>query len=202
MTKRHAPATSRNREPILKVLKQHLPSKGNILEIASGTGEHGVFFAPYFSPQQWIPSDQDPECLASIKSWRRDCSTDNLQSPLTIDVMKENWHQSLTSQNIRSLICINMIHISPWEACVGLIKGTSQILPSDGVLYLYGPYKVNNQHTAISNEQFDESLRLRNPLWGIRDLESVAKLAQENDLHLKEKIAMPANNFSLIFEKG
>ena len=202
MTKRHAPATSRNREPILKVLKQHLPSKGNILEIASGTGEHGVFFAPYFSPQQWIPSDQDPECLASIKSWRRDSSTDNLQSPLTIDVMKENWHQSLTSQNIRSLICINMIHISPWEACVGLIKGTSQILPSDGVLYLYGPYKVNNQHTAISNEQFDESLRLRNPLWGIRDLESVAKLAQKNDLHLKEKIAMPANNFSLIFEKG
>ena len=202
MTKRHAPATSRNREPILKVLKQHLSSTGNILEIASGTGEHGVFFAPYFSQQQWIPSDQDPECLASIKSWRRDSSTDNLQSPLTIDVMKENWHQSLTSQNIRSLICINMIHISPWEACVGLIKGASKILPSGGVLYLYGPYKVNNKQTAISNEQFDESLRLRNPLWGIRDLESVAKLAQKNDLHLKEKIAMPANNFSLIFEKG
>ena len=218
MTKRYAPATNRNREPILAVLQKYLPSTGNIfpilavlqkylpstgniLEIASGTGEHSVFFAPHFFSQKWIPSDVTSECLASINSWGEDCPTDNLQSPLTIDVMKENWYESLISENINALVCINMIHISPWSACVGLLNGAGKILPSGGVLYLYGPYKVNNQHTSIGNEQFDATLRFQNDQWGIRDVGAVKKVAQECGFDLGEKVPMPANNFSLIFNK-
>ena len=201
MTKRYAPATNRNREPILAVLKQYIPSTGNILEIASGTGEHSIFFAPHFVAQQWIPSDLNPDALASINAWRQDCPTNNLQPPLTIDVTIKNWYEPFIDRQITSSICINMIHIAPWSAFLGLVEGVSKILPTSGIFYLYGPYKINNQHTAMSNEQFDASLRSRNPQWGIRNLETVSEVAQENNLHLKAKVAMPANNFSLIFTK-
>lgn len=201
MTKRYAIATEKNRQPILEILKEKIPANGNILEIASGSGEHSLFFAPYFPQQQWIPSDKEKECLDSIKTWREDCLTDNLQLPLEIDVMESNWHQSLTQKNITAIICINMIHISPWEACLGLMTGAREILPLDGILYLYGAYKINNQHTATSNQEFDKYLKSQNSAWGVRNLEDIIEVAAKNNLTFEKKIQMPSNNFSLIFRK-
>ena len=165
--KKYAPATQRNREPILTVLKEALPARGNILEIASGTGEHAVFFAPHFPQSKWIPSDINPESLLSIAAWRKDCPTDNnLQPPLTLDVAQPNWEKQLKKSNITAIICINMIHISPWDSCVGLMTGARDLLPQDSILYLYGPYKVNNQHTAHSNQEFDQYLQAQNRDFG------------------------------------
>lgn len=201
MTKRYAIATEKNRQPILEILKEKIPPHGDILEIASGSGEHSLFFAPYFPEKQWIPSDKEKECLDSIKAWREDCLTDNLQLPLEIDVMESNWHQSLTQKNITAIICINMIHISPWEACLGLMTGAREILPFEGILYLYGAYKINNQHTTTSNQEFDNYLRSQNSAWGVRNLEDVIEVAVKNNLTFEKKIPMPSNNFSLIFRK-
>ena len=199
--KKYAPATQRNREPILQVLKRVLPTQGNILEIASGTGEHAVFFAPHFPQSQWTPSDINPECLQSIIAWRNDCSTENLQVPLKIDVMQADWQKPLLTKNILAIICINMIHIAPWQACLGLIAGTAEILPVDGILYLYGPYKINNQHTTPSNQEFDQYLQMQSPDWGVRNLEEVVEVAQQYDFSLVKTVAMPANNLSVIFRK-
>lgn len=199
--KKYAQATLKNREPILNILKQFIPNQGNILEIASGTGEHSIFFALDFPQQKWIPSDRASECLASIKAWGEDYPHDNLQSPLTLDVMEKDWFLPLQSQDIGAIVCINMIHISPWEACLGLFAGAGQLLPKDGIVYLYGAYKVNNQHTAPSNEEFDRYLRSQNPLWGVRNLEDVEKVAHNCGLELRHTIPMPSNNFSLIFLK-
>lgn len=201
LAKKYAPATQRNREPILAVLKEILPPQGNILEIASGTGEHALFFAPHFPQSQWIPSDIHPESLLSITAWRKDCLSDNLQPPLTIDVMKTNWYQQLLTSNIRSIVCINMIHIAPWEAYLGLIAGAKQILPKNGILYLYGPYMINNQHTAPSNEQFDQSLQAQNPSWGVRNLDDVVAIADKNGFDLEKTVTMPSNNLSVILRK-
>ncbi|BAQ66496.1 DUF938 domain-containing protein [Geminocystis sp. NIES-3709] len=201
MTKKYAPATTRNSLPILNVLKKIISPSGNILEIASGTGEHSVFFAPHFPQQQWISSDKQQECLSSIEAWKADCVTNNLRSPLKIDVMKSNWHQELTQENINTIICINMIHISPWEAYLGLMEGANKILSIDGIVYLYGAYKINNQHTSLSNQEFDFYLRSQNSSWGVRNLEDVVKVAENNGFCLEEKIAMPSNNFSLILRK-
>jgi hypothetical protein len=202
MTKKYAAATSRNRQPILEVLQTLIPQDGNILEIASGTGEHAYFFAPHFPTQQWIPSDRQSECLESIKAWQEDCPSDNLQLPLSIDVMKPNWYQPLLNQEIKTIICINMIHISPWLAYLGLIEGAKEILPHQGIIYLYGAYKINNQHTAPSNEEFDRYLQSQNSSWGVRDLTKVVSVANENGFILEKKVTMPANNFSLIFRKS
>ncbi len=199
--KKYAPATQRNREPILTVLKEALPSKVNILEIASGTGEHAVFFAPHFPQSRWIPSDINPESLLSIAAWRKDCPTDNLQPPLTLDVAKSNWHKQLIKSKITAIICINMIHISPWQSCLGLMTGAGDLLPQDGILYLYGPYKVNNQHTAPSNQEFDQYLQAQNRAWGVRNLEDVVEIANQFGLKLEKTVAMPANNLSVIFQK-
>ena len=199
--KKYAPATQRNREPILKVLKQVLPTQGNILEIASGTGEHAVFFASHFAQYQWTPSDINPECLQSIIAWRNDCSIENLQAPLTIDVMQADWHKTLLTTNISAIICINMIHIAPWQACLGLVAGAAEILPVEGILYLYGPYKINKQHTASSNQEFDQYLKMQSPAWGVRNLEDVVEIAQQYNFDLVKTVVMPANNLSVIFRK-
>ena len=202
MTKKYAAATARNRQPILEVLQTIIPDHGNILEIASGTGEHAYFFAPNFPQQQWIPSDKQSEYLESIKAWQADCPTDNLQLPLSIDVMTSNWYESLLSQGIKTIICINMIHIAPWLAYLGLMTGAKKILPSNGIIYLYGPYKVNNQHTALSNQEFDRYLKSQNSSWGVRNLEDVVCVANDNGFILENKVSMPANNLSLIFRKS
>ncbi|WP_107668489.1 DUF938 domain-containing protein [Cyanothece sp. BG0011] len=199
--KQYAPATQRNREYILEVLLRVLPASGNILEIASGTGEHSLFFAPAFSPRQWIPSDPNPTARNSIEAWRQDSSIDNIQSPLNINAANSNWGIEEKQLNITTIVNINMIHISPWSACLGLMKGANRILPSKGILYLYGPYKQEGKHTAPSNESFDQSLRSQNPEWGVRNLEDVIKVAEEKGLIFQEKVEMPANNLSVIFEK-
>ena len=197
--KQYAPATERNRQPILEVLQKFIPKKGNILEIASGTGEHACFFAPYFPNQQWIPSDPDRLLRLSIEAWRQDCTSNNLQMPLEINVSLPNWEDKIDPSAIAVIIAINLIHISPWSACQGLMKGAGKILPSGGILYLYGPYKQNGKHTAPSNEAFDQSLQFRNPDWGVRNLEDVVELAEKYQLILHKIIPMPSNNLSLIF---
>ena len=199
--KRYAVATQRNREPILKVLQKVLPSEGNILEIASGTGEHAVFFASQLQGCQWYPSDRDSSLRDSIVAWSKECSTDNLHPPLDIDASSEPWSIETAAISIDAIVNINMIHIAPFSACEGLMAGAGRILPRDGILYLYGPYKREGKHTSASNEAFDRTLRDRDPQWGVRQLEDVIAVAKKANLTLQEVIAMPANNLSVIFRK-
>jgi hypothetical protein len=216
-----APATLRNREPILEALLEVLPPAGTILEIASGTGEHAVFFAPRLQPRQWLPSDPNPLSLTSITAWQQHHPAPNLAAPITIDVMKPEWSSDPTLQNalkslaknypqgqgvsensgITSIVNINMIHISPWAACLGLMAGAKNLLPIGGVLYLYGPFQQNGQHTSPSNIEFDASLRSQNPAWGVRNLEEVVTVAEAQNLKLQKIFPMPANNLSVIFQK-
>lgn len=200
-----APATQRNREPILEVLQQILPPNGTILEISSGTGEHGVFFAPRLSPRSWLPSDPNPAARASIAAWKAACPSPNLENPIALDAREPLWVVEQPdfelAAPITAIVNINMIHIAPWSACLGLLAGAKRILPGDGILYLYGPYKQGGQHTAPSNAAFDESLRQQNPEWGVRDLETVITAATEQGFSLVKTVAMPANNLSVIFQK-
>ncbi len=199
--KQYAPATQRNREPILEVLLRVVPSSGDILEIASGTGEHCIFFAPAFSPRQWIPSDPNPIARDSIEGWRKESLINNVHAPLNINAENNSWEIEQENLNITTIVNINMIHISPWLACLGLMKGAHRILPSEGILYLYGPYKQEGKHTAVSNESFDQSLRSKNPEWGVRNLQDVIKAAEDQGFIFQEKVEMPANNLSVIFKK-
>ncbi len=191
----YAPATERNREAILSVLKSVLPAQGKVLEIASGTGEHITFWAPHFPDLTWQPSDPDPMHLASIASWLEQLPSAHILSPLQIDVTNDAW----SIDAVEVILCVNMIHIAPWEACLGLLHGAQSILPQGGLLYLYGPFKQQGKHTAPSNEAFDLSLRAQDPRWGVRDLEEVIDIAQKHDLHLQQVIPMPANNLSVVF---
>ncbi len=202
-SRRFAPATERNREPILQVLLRVLPPQGTVLEIASGTGQHAVFLAPHLQPRHWLPSDPNPLNRDSIEAWRRDYSSGNLYAPLDIDVHEATWltQQQEYSQGITAMVNINMIHISPWSACLGLMAGANRILPSQGILYLYGPFKQGGKHTAPSNEAFDSYLQSQNPEWGVRDLEQVVEVAEAQNLILQEIVAMPANNLSVVFKR-
>ncbi len=199
--KKYAPATQRNREPILEVLLRVLPTEGNILEIASGTGEHAVFFAPHFAPRLWIPSEYEPILKDSVIAWQQETSVDNLHPPLDIDARDSYWAIEDLDMGVKAIVNINMIHISPWQSCLGLLAGARRILPSGGILYLYGPFKRNGEHTAPSNVSFDEALRDRSKQWGVRNLEDVAKIAKSSGLDLQEVVPMPANNFSVVFSK-
>jgi hypothetical protein len=199
--RQYAPATQRNREPIVKILSEVLPTESNVLEIASGTGEHAIFFASKFESSRWIPSDANSLATESIIAWKNACPLDNLELPLLIDVTQNNWQQQVKNHEINAIVNINMIHIAPWKACLGLIQGAGEILPIGGVLYFYGPYKVNGEHTAPSNASFDRSLRDRNPQWGVRDLEEVVEAAAAQNLKLQQVIKMPANNLSVIFSR-
>ncbi|MBD2189504.1 DUF938 domain-containing protein [Pseudanabaena mucicola] len=198
--RQYAPATQRNREVILEVLSQVLPPQGTVLEIASGTGEHSVYFAPHLQPRQWIPTDPNPLAIASITDWQKHHPSDNLASPQLIDVTATDWHQQIANQDIQAIVNINMIHIAPWQACLGLMSGAKKLLPVKGILYLYGPFKQNGKHTSESNAEFDASLRYQNPEWGVRDIEEVIAVAANQNLILKEIKPMPANNLSVIFE--
>lgn len=201
--RQYAPATLRNREAILETLLQILPPTGNILEISSGTGEHAVYFAPHLQPRQWIPTDPNPIAIFSIGAWQKYHPSPNLVAPLTIDVTEADWqkHPQLQNQDIQAIVNINMIHIAPWSACLGLLSGTNKLLPEGGLLYLYGAYKQNGKHTALSNADFDASLRNQNPEWGVRDLDEVVAVASQQNLVLKTVQPMPANNLSVIFQK-
>jgi hypothetical protein len=199
--RQYALATERNRQPILDILLRVIPTKGDILEIASGTGEHAVFFAPKWSSRQWIPSDPNPDARASIVAWGKYTDTTNLALPLEIDTSKSDWFEQVNS-SVSAIICINMIHIAPWAACEGLMAGASQLLPSEGIVYLYGPYKRGGQHTAPTNVEFDRLLRDRNPEWGVRDLDRVLEVASDRGLQLQEIVPMPANNLSIVLKKN
>lgn len=193
-----APATERNREPILAVLRELLPTSGLVLEIASGTGEHISYFAPRLSPNlRWQPSDFETYKLSSIAAWCRLLGTTNVQPPLQIDVTTEDWGLD----RVDAILATNLIHIAPWAACCGLLAGAGRLLPVGGILYLYGPFKREEKHTSPSNEAFDQMLISENPAWGIRDLEIVIAEAKQHSLVFEKLIPMPANNFSVIFRR-
>lgn len=195
----YAPATQRNREAILEILLQVLPKSGTILEIASGTGEHAVYFAPHLKPRKWLPTDPNPQSRASIAAWITNLPSDNLYPPIDLDASASVWTIPDTT-SITALVNINMIHISPWSACLGLMAASDRILPPGGILYLYGPFKQNGKHTAPSNAAFDESLRAQNSTWGVRDLDEVTTAAKAQNLKLINTYQMPANNLSVVFQ--
>ena len=195
--KRHAPATERNREPIAAVLRDVLPARGAVLEVASGTGEHAAYFAGLFPDLVWQPTDPDPEALDSIRAWRADTGLANLLEPLRLDASAEAWPVAAAD----ALLCINMVHISPWTATEGLMRGAGRLLPAGGPLILYGPYRRAGVPTAPSNIEFDRSLRARDPHWGLRDLEGVAAEAERNGLWLERVFEMPANNVTAVFRR-
>jgi hypothetical protein len=195
--KMRSPAFLRNREPILTVLSHIMPPAGLALEIGSGSGEHAGYFAGAFPKIIWQPSDRTLTALASIEAHRLDCGLDNLRPPILLDVTARSW--PVESADI--VLCINMIHISPWQATKSLMEGVGRILHQGAVLFLYGPFKEGGVHTADSNRLFDENLRARNPAWGVRDLEEVTEIAAVNKLLYRETITMPANNRSVIFER-
>jgi SAM-dependent methyltransferase len=192
-----SPSSERNAAPILDVLRGALPAHGTVLEIASGTGQHAMFFAAALPHLEWQPSDVDPHARASIAAWREHTGTANLHAPLDLDVCREPWPIDAAD----AIVCINMIHIAPWEAAIALVKGAGTRLPAGGVLVLYGPYRRGGAHTAPGNEAFDTQLRERDPAWGVRDMEAVETLAQAEGFDCEQRVAMPANNFSLVFRK-
>jgi SAM-dependent methyltransferase len=196
--KLESPATARNREPIADVLARFLPSQGLVLEIASGSGEHAVHFAKRFSSLHWQPTDQDPRALASIAAYQAEAGLPNLLPPLELDVTRTPWP---LAHDADAIVCINMIHISPIEAMEQLFTGASRVLPADGLLFLYGPYRFHGTFTAPSNEAFDQSLRSRDPRWGVRDIREINAAATRTGFGLVDTIAMPANNHSLIFRR-
>ena len=196
---RVSPSTARNREPILAVLAPRLPQGAHVLEIASGAGEHALFLAEALPHLRWRPSDPDPDARASIAAWRAAAGLPNLETPLTLDAADPaTW----PNPPVDAVVCINMIHISPWAATEGLMAGAARLLTTGGLLFLYGPYFEADVATAASNIAFDESLRSRDPAWGLRKLDDVVALAAGHGLPLTERIAMPANNLSLIFRKA
>lgn len=192
---RTAAAAARNRDPILGLLRDRLPQPGLVLEIASGTGEHAVWFSRAMPGLTWQPTDRDAGALDSIAAWRDGAALPNLLAPLWLDVTAEAW----PVQHADAVVAINMIHIAPWAATLGLLAGAARVLPPGGLLYLYGPFREGGAHTAPSNAAFDADLRARDPGWGIRDLDEIVALAAAEGLALAERIAMPANNLSVVF---
>jgi SAM-dependent methyltransferase len=195
--RQYRPHVARNRGPILDVLKRVLPQRGLVLEIASGSGEHAAYFAEALPSLIWQPSDPDAAALSSIAAHRDDVGLANLLAPLHLDVTAQSWPVT----HADAILCCNMIHISPWAACEGLMAGAERTLSPGGILYLYGPYKMDGRHTAPSNQEFDGYLRGQNPAWGIRDLDEVAALARRHNFTLVETVAMPTNNLSVIFSR-
>ena len=196
-SRQFAPATQRNREPILAVLREVLPAQGLVLEVASGSGEHAVHFAAAFPNLTFQPSDPDPAALASIDAWAAESALPNIRPAIRLDATAPRWPIAAAD----AILCINMIHISPWAATEGLIRQAAQLLPTGGPLYLYGPYRQHDVPLAASNAVFDDSLRRRNPKWGLRELEAVAELASVAGFGEPAVTAMPANNLSVVFRR-
>jgi SAM-dependent methyltransferase len=196
-SRQHAPATQRNREPILAVLREVLPAQGLILEVASGSGEHAIHFAGAFPNLTFQPSDPDPAAVASIDAWAGESGVPNLRPAIRLDATAPRWPVAEAD----AILCINMIHISPWAATEGLIRQAARLLPAGGPLYLYGPYRQSDVPLAASNAVFDDSLRRRNPKWGLRELDAVAELAKAAGFGEPQVTAMPANNLSVVFRR-
>ncbi|MGF6640803.1 SAM-dependent methyltransferase [Paraburkholderia sp. MM5496-R1] len=196
-SRQHSPSAERNREPILAVLREALPASGRVLEIASGTGEHAICFAGALPGLDWQPSDADAQARESIAAWTAHAGLANVRAPLALDVHQPDWGVDA----LDAVVCINMIHISPWSAAQALFDGAGRRLVDGGVLYLYGPYRRGGAHTAPSNAAFDQWLKSRDPEWGVRDMEAVVALGDTAGLTCERVVAMPANNFSLVFTK-
>lgn len=196
-----AASTSRNRGPILAVLRRVLPENAKVLEIASGAGEHAVFMAKAMPALDWQPSDPDREARDSIASWVAHENLTNVRAPVAIDVRGDNWGVEDRAP-FDAIVAINMIHIAPWSAALGLLNGAGRLLRGGGILLLYGPFMREGRHTAPSNAAFDVSLKARNAEWGVRDLDDVRDAARLHGLHLRETVDMPANNLSVIFTKS
>ena len=189
-------APERNKQPILDLLQRALPPAGTLLEVASGTGQHAVHFASHLPG--WIiqPSDVEADNLASIRAWVQEAHLPNLRAPLRLDVGDEDWPLEAP---VSAVFNANLIHIAPWEAALGLVRGSARYLSPGGVLVVYGPFRISGQHTAPSNQAFDASLRERDPRFGVRDLEAFAEVAEQQGLTLRERVEMPANNQTLVF---
>jgi SAM-dependent methyltransferase len=196
--RRHAPATLRNRAPLLAVLRRALPPAGDVLEVAAGTGEHAAFFAAALPALAWQPTDLEGAALASIAAHREAAGLPNLRPPLPLDAASWPW----PVERADAVVAINMIHIAPWQATLGLLRGAAALLPPGGPLVLYGPYRREGRHTAPSNEAFDRALRRQDPAWGVRDIEAVEEAAAERGLGLAEIVEMPANNLVLVLRRA
>lgn len=195
--RRSAPAALRNRDPIANVLREWLPKRGLVLEIASGTGEHAVHFATTFPNLEWQASDIHPDALCSISAWRATAGLPNLRAPLFLDAASPDW----PVDEADAVLSINMVHISPWVSALGLIDGASRVLSSGAPLILYGPWLKAKTETTESNLQFDSDLKRRDPEWGLRKVEDFASAAEKRDLTLEQTRAMPANNLMLLFRR-
>ncbi|MEH6404874.1 MAG: DUF938 domain-containing protein [Sneathiella sp.] len=198
-----APSTARNRDAIYGVLKEKLPSNGTVLELASGSGEHGAFFAPLFPSLQWQPSNFDEEHLRSARAWQEFTGASNFLPVVKLDATSNLWpvEDRYSHGPITAVFNANMIHISPWQVCQGLLAGAGRILRPGGKVFLYGPFKVKGEHTSQSNEQFEKWLTNQSSEFGVRDIERVTEEAALNDLTHLESCPMPSNNFIQIFEK-
>jgi SAM-dependent methyltransferase len=192
-----APSAERNRGPILEVLMRVLPPRGLVLEIGSGTGEHVAHFAKALPQLTWQPSEPDATFRDSIALWVRHEQLGNVREPLALDVRERPWPVDAAD----AVVCINVIHVSPWATTLDLLAGAQDILPAGGVLYCYGPYRRHGRHTAPSNEAFDAKLRAYDPAWGLRDIEQISAAADRVGMDLAEVVDMPANNFSLALRK-
>ena len=193
-----SPAVARNTGPILEVLKAHMPGRGRVLEIAAGSGEHAVAFADALPGVDWTPSDPSAEARASIAAWAAAAALPNLRAPLALDVLDPaTWPEG----PLQAVVCINMIHISPWTATEGLIALAGTRLAIGGLLFLYGPYRECDVPLAASNAAFDESLKARDPAWGLRDRDAVSAVAKAEGLALTRRVEMPANNLMLLFRR-
>jgi hypothetical protein len=197
-----SPSAERNREPIAAVLRRCLPAAGAVLEIASGTGEHVAWFATQFPGLVFQPSDPGGTQRGSIAAWIAATGVENIRPPLALDVASPDWEKNSDIPDpLAAILCINLVHISPWAATLGLLRGAGELLADGGVLYLYGAYKRAGRHTAPSNAAFDASLRAQHPDWGVRDLETVTAEADRAGFALDEVVEMPANNVSVIFRR-
>lgn len=195
--RRVAPAAERNKQPILEALRDVLPARGLVLELGSGSGQHVVHFARAFPTLEFQPSDPEPAARRSIEAWVRAERLPNVRAPLALDAEAERW----TEAPLQAVLAINVIHISPWPVTQAIFEGAARHLSEGGLLFLYGPYRRGGLHTAPSNEAFDQSLRARDPRWGVRDLEEVTQVGREVGLVLEREVAMPANNLSLVFRR-
>jgi len=192
-----SPSAQRNKAPIAEVLGRVLPERGLVLEVGSGTGQHVVHFARAMPARSWQPSERDPQCLRSIAAWLAAEPLANVRAPVHLDVGASPW----PINSADALVSINMIHIAPWSAAEGLFHGAEALLDAGGLLCLYGPFRRQGRHTAPSNEAFDAQLRAQNPDWGVRDLDDVARLADDNGFDLLRTCEMPADNLTVIFRR-
>ena len=195
--KRHAPATARNSQPLAEVLARELPASGTVLEIASGSGEHAVFMARRFPALDWQPSDRDAEALASVDAWAAEARLANLRPAIALDAARAEWPIAAAD----AVLCVNMVHISPWDAVVGLFAGAGRVLGSGAPLVLYGPFVEPDVETAASNHAFDQSLRQRDPAWGLRSTADLDRLAAGHGMTRTARCAMPANNLVLVYRR-